>query len=262
VTAASDEALPVGEPEGDDETPLTLDFTLQHDLAKRLDRYLVDRAPTLSRTQIQRLIDESAVSVNGRIAKASTKLRKGDHVIAVLPPPPSEHIPPDEIPLEALFEDEHLIVVNKQAGLIVHPARSHKRGTLVNALAWRFRHVSGGSLSGVGKEFARPGVVHRLDKWTTGVMVAAKGDTWPGSSRSAPCPSATWRWSTGVPSPTPTAWTCRWGSTPPSARCTRSAGTRPASPARRSIGCGSATKASRSWNWNCSRDAPTRSGCT
>lgn len=177
MTAASDEALPVGEPEGDDETPLTLDFTLQHDLAKRLDRYLVDRAPTLSRTQIQRLIDESAVSVNGRIAKASTKLRKGDHVIAVLPPPPSEHIPPDQIPLEVLFEDEHLIVVNKQAGLIVHPARSHKRGTLVNALAWRFRHVSGGSLSGVGKEFARPGVVHRLDKWTTGVMVAAKGDT-------------------------------------------------------------------------------------
>jgi 23S rRNA pseudouridine1911/1915/1917 synthase len=161
----------------DDESPSTLDFTLQHDLDKRLDRHLVDRAPFLSRTQIQRLIEESAVTVNGRVAKASTRLHRGDRVVAVLPPPPSDETPADDIPLEVLFEDEHLIVLNKQAGLIVHPARSHKRGTLVNALAWRFRHVSGGSLSGVGKEFARPGVVHRLDKWTTGVMVAAKGDT-------------------------------------------------------------------------------------
>jgi len=163
--------------EGDDETPLTLEFTLQHDLDKRLDRYLVDRVPTLSRTQIQKLIDEKAVSVNGRVPKASTKLHKGDHIVAVLPPPPSEHTPADEIPLHVLFEDNDLIVLNKQAGLIVHPARSHKRGTLVNALVWHFRHVTSGALSGVGKEFARPGVVHRLDKWTSGVMVAAKGDT-------------------------------------------------------------------------------------
>jgi 23S rRNA pseudouridine1911/1915/1917 synthase len=178
VTQPSEEPLLESDaPEGDDEAPLRLEFELQHDLDKRLDRYLVDRAPTLSRTQIQRLIEENAVTVNGRVAKASTRLRKGDRVIALLPPPPSEHVPADDISLDVLFEDDDLIVVNKQAGLIVHPARSHKRGTLVNALAWRFRHVTGGSLSTVGKEFARPGVVHRLDKWTTGVMVAAKGDT-------------------------------------------------------------------------------------
>jgi 23S rRNA pseudouridine1911/1915/1917 synthase len=72
------------------------------------------------------------------------------------------------VPLDILFEDEHLIVLNKQPGLIVHPARAHKSGTLVNGLAWHFAHVSGGALSTVGEEFARPGVVHRLDKWDLG----------------------------------------------------------------------------------------------
>lgn len=178
MTTSGEEIQPeTAEIEGDDETPITFEFTLQHDLDKRLDRYLVDRVPTLSRTQIQKLIEERVVTVNGRVPKASTHLRKGDHIVAVLPPPPSDHTPADNIPLEILFEDDDLIVLNKQAGLIVHPARSHKRGTLVNALVWHFTHVSSGALSGVGKEFARPGVVHRLDKWTTGVMVAAKGDT-------------------------------------------------------------------------------------
>ena len=163
--------------ERDDETPVTVRFTLQRDLDKRLDKYLVDRVPFLSRTQIQRLIEESAVTVNGRTPKSSTKLRKGDTVVAVLPPPPSGAIQPEEMELDVLFEDEHIIVLNKQAGLIVHPARAHKSGTLVNGLAWRFKHVSGGELSKVGEEFARPGVVHRLDKWTSGAIVAAKNDT-------------------------------------------------------------------------------------
>jgi 23S rRNA pseudouridine1911/1915/1917 synthase len=98
-------------------------------------------------------------------------------VVATLPPPPSGAIEPEEIPLDVLFEDEHLIVLNKPAGLLVHPARSHKSGTLVNALAWRFRNVSGGQLSTVGEEFARPGIVHRLDRFTSGAIVAAKNDT-------------------------------------------------------------------------------------
>ncbi len=161
----------------DDDAPVAVHFTLSHDLDKRLDKYLVDRVPFLSRTALQRLIDEDAVRVNGRVAKASTRLRLGDRIDAVLPPPPSSEIPREEIPLTVVFEDEHLIVVNKQPGLIVHPARSHKSGTLINALAWHFHNVSGGQLSTVGAEFARPGVVHRLDKMTSGLMVAAKNDT-------------------------------------------------------------------------------------
>jgi 23S rRNA pseudouridine1911/1915/1917 synthase len=163
--------------ERDDETPVRVSFTLLKDLDKRLDKYLVDRVPFLSRTQIQRLIDEREVTVNGRLPKASTKLHKGDVVVATLPPPPSGAIQPEEIDLDVLYEDDDIIVLNKQPGLIVHPARAHKSGTLVNGLAWRFKHVSGGQLSSVGEEFARPGVVHRLDKWTSGAIVAAKNDT-------------------------------------------------------------------------------------
>lgn len=161
----------------DDESPVTVEFELLKDLDKRLDRYMVDRVPFLSRTQIQRLIDENAITVNGRVPKSSTKLHKGDRIVATLPPPPSGAIVPEDIPLDVLFEDDSIIVVNKPAGLIVHPARSHKSGTLVNALAWRFKHVSGGELSKVGEEFARPGVVHRLDKHTSGAIVSAKNDT-------------------------------------------------------------------------------------
>ncbi len=161
----------------DDESPVTVEFELLKDLDKRLDRYMVDRVPFLSRTQIQRLIEEEAITVNGRVPKSSTKLRKGDRIVATLPPPPSGAIQPEEIPLDVIYEDDSIIVVNKQAGLIVHPARSHRSGTLVNALAWRFKHVSGGELSKVGEEFARPGVVHRLDKFTSGAIVSAKNDT-------------------------------------------------------------------------------------
>ncbi|TVQ51712.1 MAG: RluA family pseudouridine synthase, partial [Phycisphaerales bacterium] len=163
--------------DGDDETPVSVRFVLNRDLNKRVDKYLVDRVPFLSRTSLQRLIREEAVLVNGRVPKASTKLRKGDEVIAVIPPPPSTAIPPEDIPLEILYEDDDLIVINKRADIIVHPARGNRSGTLINALAYHFQHRSSGELSTVGEEFARPGVVHRLDRHTTGVMVAAKSDT-------------------------------------------------------------------------------------
>ena len=130
--------------EGDDDTPIKVTFELQRDLDKRLDRYLVDRIPFLSRTSLQRLIHEQSITVNGRIPKPSTKLHKGDTIIAVLPPPPSSEVPPDNIPLDIVHEDSDIIVVNKQAGLLVHPARSYKRGTLINALAWHFLHRSQG----------------------------------------------------------------------------------------------------------------------
>lgn len=160
----------------DDDMPIRVRFALTRDLKKRLDRYLVDRVPFMSRTALQRLIDEEQVTVNGRVPKASTKLRLGDVVQALLPPPPSKEIPAEDIPLAVLFEDEDLIVINKQPDIIVHPARSHRSGTLINALSWRFKTMSGGELSSVGEEFARPGIVHRLDRWTTGAMVAAKSD--------------------------------------------------------------------------------------
>jgi 23S rRNA pseudouridine1911/1915/1917 synthase len=165
------------EASGDDESPVTVRFELARDLDKRLDKYLVDRIPFLSRTSLQHLIKERAVTVNGRVPKASTKLHKGDVVVAALPPPPSSEIPAEHIPLDVLYEDDDIIVINKPDDIIVHPARGNKSGTIINALAWRFQHESGGALSSVGKEFARPGVVHRLDRHTTGVLVAAKSDT-------------------------------------------------------------------------------------
>jgi 23S rRNA pseudouridine1911/1915/1917 synthase len=161
----------------DDETPIAVRFRLQRDLDKRLDRYLVDRVPFFSRTSIQRLIRERAVTVNGRVPKASTRLKLGDEIIAILPPPPSTDLPAEEIPLEALHEDDSIIVVNKADDIIVHPARGKLSGTMINGLAWRFQHYSGGELSSVGEEFARPGVVHRLDRHTTGAIVFAKTDT-------------------------------------------------------------------------------------
>jgi len=162
---------------GDDEAPVTVRFELARDLEKRLDKYLVDRIPFLSRTSLQNLIREQAVTVNGRVPKPSTKLRLGDVVVAVLPPPRSTDIPAEDIPLDVLYEDDDLIVINKAADIIVHPARGNRSGTLINALAWHFQHRTSGGLSTVGTEFARPGVVHRLDRHTTGVMVAAKSDT-------------------------------------------------------------------------------------
>lgn len=160
--------------DGDDDFLAHVQFELQRDLQTRLDKYLVTRVTFMSRSALQRLIDDGGATVNGRPGKSSTKLRGGDVVDLVLPPPASGEIIPEDIPLKVLFEDEHLIVVDKQADIIVHPARSESRGTMINALAWRFRHVSGGDLSPVGGEFARPGVVHRLDRNTSGCIVFAK----------------------------------------------------------------------------------------
>ncbi len=160
---------------GDEDQPPMVTFVLQRDLAKRLDRYLVDRIPFLSRTSLQRLISEQAVTVNGRVPKASTRLRRGDTVIAQLPPPPSKDIPPEQMDLAILFEDEDLIVLNKRDDIIVHPARGNRSGTMINGLAWHF-NSQGGQLSPIGESLARPGVVHRLDRHTTGAIVFAKSE--------------------------------------------------------------------------------------
>ncbi len=176
VQRALDAALEAGIE--DDEELRTVRFVLRRDLNKRLDKYLVDRIGFMSRNQLQKLIDEGGVLVNARAAKASTNLRSGDVVEVIVPAPPPSNIQPEDIPLDVLFEDEHMIVLNKQPDIIVHPARSHLKGTMLSALAFHFANRSrlGGDLSKVGEEFARPGVVHRLDRHTSGVIVFAKKD--------------------------------------------------------------------------------------
>ncbi|MCW5753679.1 MAG: RluA family pseudouridine synthase [Phycisphaeraceae bacterium] len=164
------------EESSDDDALGRVRLELSRELDTRLDKYLTSRIPFMSRSQLQRLIDSGAATVNGRTARSATRLHKGDVIEIDLPPPPAKEIQPEEIALDVLFEDEHVIVLNKQADIIVHPARSELRGTMINALAWRFQHVSGGGLSRVGTEFARPGVVHRLDRHTTGCIVFAKDD--------------------------------------------------------------------------------------
>lgn len=171
-----DADVPLEEPPGEDDA-VTVKFRLGRDVDKRLDRYLQDRIPFMSRSQLQRLIKEEAVSVNGRPAKPATNLRLGDVVTVVVPPPPPRELHAEEIPIQILHEDEDIIALNKQAGIITHPARSHKTGTLINALAWHLRERATGSLSSVGEEEARPGVIHRLDKDTTGVIVFGKSET-------------------------------------------------------------------------------------
>lgn len=152
-------------------------FELSRELNEaRLDKYLTSRVRFLSRNQLQQIIDAGGASVNGSPAKRSTKLRRGDLVRLAIPAPPSSEVVPEEIPIDVLFEDEHLIVLNKRPDIIVHPARAELDGTLINALAWHFAHHSGGSLSEVGKDLARPGVVHRLDRDTSGCIVFAKDE--------------------------------------------------------------------------------------
>lgn len=136
----------------------------------RLDRYLVVRELPLSRSRLKRLIDVGCCRVNGSVARPSKRLKSGDTVALLLPPPEPDRALPEAIDLTILYEDEQLIVVDKPAGMVVHPAAGHSRGTLVNALLGHCKE-----LSGVGGKL-RPGIVHRLDKLTSGVLVASKSD--------------------------------------------------------------------------------------
>jgi len=138
---------------------------------RRLDKYLHGRFSNLSRSFIQSAIKQGAVKVNNKIAKQSQKLSPGDVIDFTPPEPPSKDIPPEDIPLDIIYEDDELIILNKQSDMIVHPARGNTHGTLVNALAFYSDELS----SGLG-EF-RPGIVHRLDRNTTGVMIVTKNDS-------------------------------------------------------------------------------------
>ncbi len=148
----------------DDEILLTVGKT-----GIRLDKYIAE-VTELTRTFIQRLVDEDRVYIDGRVAKASKKVQGGQLVKIVLPAPSSPDTEPQDIPLDIVYEDSDLLVVNKPRGMVVHPAPGHASGTLVNALLWHFGHLSMSS----GQE--RPGIVHRIDKDTSGLLVVAKTD--------------------------------------------------------------------------------------
>ncbi len=170
-------------------------WTIGTDSKFRLDKYLNNRIGGISRSQIQKLIALGGVTVNDKPAKPSYQLKLGDEVHVVVPPKPAVDLRPEPIPLDVLYEDDDLIVVNKHAGIIVHPARSYTSGTMVNALAWHLKHgqrfddetsqadaqerfdkTPDTGLSSVGAHAQRPGVVHRLDMNTTGCIVFAKQD--------------------------------------------------------------------------------------
>ena len=140
------------------------------DVGTRLDAF-VSASGELTRSAAARLIEEGAITVDGRAVAKNYKLRPGDTVDILLPEPVPTEAQPEDIPLDVVFEDEDIIVINKPTGMVVHPAAGNETGTLVNALL----HHCADSLSGIGG-VVRPGIVHRIDKDTSGLLVAAKND--------------------------------------------------------------------------------------
>jgi 23S rRNA pseudouridine1911/1915/1917 synthase len=152
-------------------SPDKISFTVKPpDAGQRLDVYLSQQPNLPTRSQIQSLIEQGLITVGGQPKKAHYKLVAGDRIEVTIPPPRKLEITPQAIPLDILFEDEHIIVINKPAGMVVHPAAGNWEGTLVHAL---LHHCP--DLTGIGG-VERPGIVHRLDKGTSGVMVAAKSE--------------------------------------------------------------------------------------
>jgi len=137
---------------------------------ERLDRFLARTLPDISRARLKRLIDDKQITADGAAVKAGLRLRGGEAIRISVPRPQELEAAPEDIHLDILYEDSDLIVINKPAGMVVHPANGHYSGTLVNAL---LHHCT--DLSGIGGEL-RPGIVHRLDKDTSGVLVVSKND--------------------------------------------------------------------------------------
>jgi 23S rRNA pseudouridine1911/1915/1917 synthase len=149
-----------------DSVPLTLTVAQTHD-GQRLDRFVAAQVADLSRSYAQQLIEDNHIRVNGTDARASTPLRTGDTVTVWRPLPQPTDLVAEDIPLAVVYEDDNTVVVDKPAGMVVHPAPGHPRGTLVNALLARYPDIAiGGDL--------RPGIVHRLDRDTSGLLVVAR----------------------------------------------------------------------------------------
>ena len=148
------------------------DYTITEEFAGvRLDKAVSQKDESISRASVQRMIDEELILVNGKKAKASYKIAVGDVVTIIKEEPKEVEIKAEDIPLDVIYEDSDILVVNKQKGLVVHPGNGNPDGTLVNAIMARCKD----SLSGIGGEI-RPGIVHRIDKDTSGLLIIAKND--------------------------------------------------------------------------------------
>ena len=145
-------------------------ITVVEEAGQRIDKILVKALTDFSRTQIQMLIQDGHVLVNGKAIKASYKVEVNDEVMVHIPEPESTDILAEDIPLDIVYEDQDVIVVNKPTGMIVHPSAGIYKGTLVNALLYHCHDLSG--INGV----MRPGIVHRIDKETSGLLMVAKND--------------------------------------------------------------------------------------
>lgn len=152
-----------------EQTSETRNVEIEH-ANMRLDSFLVSQFPQFSRAKLQRVVVKHQVTVDGAVSKSSLKLKPGQRVEIVLPSPEPVASIPEDIPLDLLYEDEHMVAINKPPAMVVHPARGHWSGTLTAALAFRFDQLSqvGGA--------TRPGIVHRLDRDTSGVILVAKSD--------------------------------------------------------------------------------------
>jgi 23S rRNA pseudouridine1911/1915/1917 synthase len=152
-------------------TEQVLIFQFEDSQSRRLDHFLVDHLPEHSRSYLQSLIDNGHVKVDGKVAHKSGLKLDGYHEVELhLPPPEPSHLVPEEIPLDIIYEDDNVILVNKPAGMVVHPSAGHKQGTLVHAILAHDPEIEG--VGGV----QRPGLIHRLDKETSGLIVLAKND--------------------------------------------------------------------------------------
>lgn len=143
----------------------------EKDNGLRLDKYLSEQMTELTRSFLQKLIKEEQVTIDGKVQKSNYKLRAGQCVTVIIPPAEDTEIIPEDIPLDILYEDEDLLIVNKPKDMVVHPSAGHYSGTLVNAVMFHCKD----SLSGINGEI-RPGIVHRIDKDTTGSLIICKND--------------------------------------------------------------------------------------
>lgn len=150
-----------------------LEYKVEEECAGiRIDRYLADTGNDLSRSYLQKLLKEQAITVNEKTVKANYKVQTGDHIVVSLPEMKELDILPEDIPLDILYEDDYVLVVNKPKDMVVHPSAGHTEGTLVNAV---LAHCQG-NLSGINGVL-RPGIVHRIDKDTTGALLICKEDS-------------------------------------------------------------------------------------
>ncbi len=138
---------------------------------ERIDKYITNRIPDLSRMMVQKLIEENQILVNEKTVKTSYSVQKGDKITITIPEIKKTALKPQDIPLDIIYEDNDILVVNKAKGMVVHPAAGNPEGTLVNAVMAHCKE----NLSGIGGEL-RPGIVHRLDKDTSGLLIIAKND--------------------------------------------------------------------------------------